>query len=71
MVLAEVLEDVDEFIGCAASTKNYEVFLRRHLWGGSVDGITTGPRTIYRWWMQETIFLPNGYQGEYIREGAP
>lgn len=31
MVLAEVLEDVDEIIGCAASTKNNEVFLRRHL----------------------------------------
>lgn len=31
VVLAEVLEDIDEVIGCAASTKNNEVFLRRHL----------------------------------------
>lgn len=38
MVFADVLENVDEIIGCAASTKNYEMFLRRHLWGGSVDG---------------------------------
>lgn len=30
-ILAEVLEDVDEVIGCTASTKNNEVFLRRHL----------------------------------------
>lgn len=30
-VLAEALEDVDEIISCAASTKNNEVFLYRHL----------------------------------------